>query len=1058
MSSRDFTIRRDSRAASGTPRPAFRSAGALGGRRIFRAIGLLVLGWWIGPTGCGATAGDSGSAPFLAVGRTASPPAIDGELDDACWRRAVRILVLQDWRNGGVVQPETQVLVCWDSTGLYAAWDCREPQMKAILARRDGDVWRDDDVEVFLQAPGRLDYMHYMVNPLGRLASESSTGKAVRSRARAAARRGRDRWSVELFIPWRELGGPPRTGVPWRGNFHRVRKPKPEAFGCWAVTGGPFHNPKRFGQIRFADSAPVRLARLAPGALTVVYNRAEFAGRGQPPQGAGMAVIRLGGAVLARKRFEAGRPWTLEAGYSLDFQASAPLIFEVRSGHGDLWYRRAFPVNVPGRELLAALRRAGSIPRPAGLSQALQRGLDREFGRARGILEQAAVAVHEAVAVRKNVAPEVWHRIVRSAARAMQSRSRPVLWTETPYQTVRPGSFPETLPAPPVLRVQAFGNEYETASLLVSNLRGGRPLALRVRLTALVSQPGAASGAAAAPRLDRSRIRLAEAVPVRTAQHGRIMDAIVGLDRVGRLFVPFGETRELWITVNTFGARPGLYRGLLRIQSMDPKIDPWILSVPVAVRIWPVELAPTERIRVFNFDYYRGGASDAFLRDLLQHRVNVFALQAPVPDPKTGIADFSKLDAPVARVKGHGMIFFESWFFRAKGWKPQYARWVRDLVAYMKSKGLGYDDWVLHIFDETLSDRFLNTARAIKKIDPHLRLFSDRMGPPARIAEFAPVVDFWCPHFRDLTKPGLEAMRRSGHPVWTYDCGSGKAIPPAHNRALPWCAWHYHLDGVCYWTYFANYGDPWNDFDQGHPDWSKVYTDAAGNPVPSKRWEAWREGLEDWALFDLYARFRKQNGGAGQQAKDRRLEADIAAVGAAADAPAAALADIVDRVRRRVLAFRGIREPAFPAYCEVAWTVRRAGDGRGRVEPLPAEGGKPERQVGAYILSPTTRSWTFLIQSIQAQPGDRIVLLFRARGRGKLKAGICQGFPWGGNGAGHRTAIRFTELAEHRWQSLRIPFTAGRERPLEALIGFDYGNPEAHAELRDYRIQVLPGP
>jgi len=402
------------------------------------------------------------------------------------------------------------------------------------------------------------------------------------------------------------------------------------------------------------------------------------------------------------------------------------------------------------------------------------------------------------------------------------------------------------------------------------------------------------------------------------------------------------------------------------------------------------------------------------------------------------------------------MIFFESWFFRSKGWQPRYARWVRDLVAYMESKGLAYNDWVLHIFDETLSDRFLSTAREIKKVDPKLRLFSDRMGPPERIAEFAPVLDYWCPHFRDLTKPGFQAMRRSGHPVWTYDCGSGKAISPTHNRALPWCAWYRKLDGVCYWTYFSNYGDPWDDFDRGHPDWSKVYTDHAGNPVSSKRWEAWREGLEDMALFDLYTKTLDKHGGSGKSTVvDRKLQQDIAAVGAAADATADTIQSIVDRVRQRILSLGGIHDIAFPAYCQIAWTSRRAGDGRGRVQRLTALPDGPSRQVGACLLSQTARSWTFLIQPVQAETGDRVVLELRARGKGRIKMGVCEGFQWGGNGAGHRTTLRFVSL-ESAWQSVRVEHVVGKQHPIEALIGFDYGNADAAAEVRDYRVTVEP--
>jgi len=994
--------------------------------------------------------------PVLTVGRASGPITIDGTLNEDAWDRAARIPVLQDWRSGRPVRPETSIRVCWDHEFLFAAWECAEPHMDQIVAGTDSEVWQDDDVECFVQLPGRPDYRHFMVNALGRLQYESSTGEPYAPRAHAAARRGPDGWTVELAVPWTDIGGAPRPGEVRRANFHRVRKPAPPAFGCWSVTGGSFHNPARFGTLRFAESAPVRIERLVPGELMLGVNRAEFAGIGRP-ETEGAAAVLLGGKELATQAFRGGNPWRIRCAYTLDLDTAPFLVFQVQSGAGEVWYRRAFPLSISGRDVLEELRRADRRTQQRLQQQNLPPPVRQALATAakdvETVLKRMRDEIRKAVTEKRIVTPASWAAIVSAARRAARNLTRPLVWTRDPYEVTRPDDLPAELQENVELRIQAFRNEYETGALLISNVFSHRPLELRIRLGALEAIPENAPDGSEAPPLGPTRLELAEAVMVRTAGHGRRTDPIVPLDAAGRLFVPPGETRELWLTVNTFGARPGLYRGTLRIESMDPLLDAWTIHTPVAVRIWPLAIAETCRIRVFNFDYYRGASSDAYLQDLLRHRVNVFALRVPRPDAD-GKADFSQLDEPIRRVRGHGMIFFESWFFRSKGWQPQHARWVRGLAAYMRAKGFTKKDWVLHIFDETLSDRFLDTARRIKKIEPDLPLFSDRMGPPDRIEQFAPVVDYWCPHYKDLTKPGFAAMRRSGHPVWTYDCGSGKAVSPSHNRALPWCAWHYRLDGVCYWTYFSNYGDPWNDLDAGRrPDWSKVYVDRNGGPLSSKRWEAWREGLEDFALFDLYAAALKRR--ADLSPEDRKLPADVHAVGAAADAPAADIARIVDSVRRRVLALNGIRTPAFPPYCEIEWTPRTAGDGRGRIRRVTADSAAQRRQTGALLRSPTAHSWTFLVKALTVEQGKKLVLEFRARGAGRLKAGFCEGFQWGGDGRGHRATIRYLSLKDD-WQHLRIEHVVGAERPVEALIGFDYGNARAVAEIRDYRVEITP--
>ena len=685
----------------------------------------------------------------------------------------------------------------------------------------------------------------------------------------------------------------------------------------------------------------------------------------------------------------------------------------------------------------------------AGLSQGLRAGLQARAAAARGVVKKATAEVEEAVAANRTVSAERWNALLSDARRLANTIESPLVWSRNPLLTTSPSSLPDALPKETELRLEAAVNERETGALLLSNLFSGKALEVRVSLGALEPVPGVESAAAEQGRLGKERATLAEAAMIRSARRGRLADPLVPLDEAGRLFVPPGETRELWLTIDTFDAQPGLYRGTLRLQPFDPTAQSWSVDVPVSVRIWPVMLPKTLPIKVFNFDYGRGGSSVAWLRDLLQHRVNVFALHVPVPD-QNGVADFSVLDESLQRVSPHGMIFFESWFFRTKGWEPRYERWVKDLVAYMKSKGLGYDDWVLHIFDETLSDLFLETARAIKQVDPHLHLFSDMMGTPERVAQFAPYVDYWCPHYAALAKPGLNRMRATGHPIWTYDCGSGKAVPPTHNRALPWCAWHYKLDGVTYWTYYSSFGDPWNDFDFNHPDWSKVYTGASGNPVSSKRWEAWREGLEDWALFDLLIKTLNQKGGPAEA--DKRLLAEIDAIGLTSNAPADKLEEVSTRVLHRLLDLNGIHEAAFPPYCVIAWGSRVAGDGKGRIQQLPADPEGPSRQTGAALRSATNRSWTFLIQRVDAKPGDKVVLRLRARGTGSLKAGICEGFRWGGNGTGHRTTTRNFTLTS-TWSRIEIEH-AVKEVPVEAIIGFDYGNDKSSAEVRDHRVEV----
>lgn len=991
--------------------------------------------------------------PTLVVGRATGGVVVDGKLEEAAWRHAACIPTLQDWKTGEVVAPPTQVRVCWDPWKLYVAYVCREPHPDQLVARMKGEVWNDDDVELFVHPPGRFAYYHFMVNSLGRWQSEKSHGGAYGARAHAAAVVGKDRWTVELAVPWSDLNGPPKAGETWRMNFNRVRKPSPGFFGLWSVTRGPFHNPARFGNVRFVFRVPCLVREVSPGRGVLGMNRVHVAGFSTGARNAA-ATVRLGTATVATKKLPPAGAWEVKTTCAVKLDSAETLTVCVRDQSG-VAYEQSFPVVIPGREELLALKGAAAQAErrvaQRRLPAALRQGLLARAASAHALLGRANREIRRAILDNRGVPEKGWDAVLTEARRRAAVLSGPVVWTRNPFFVTTPSSLPKAMPDQVQLQLETVLNEQETGALLISNLFRGKALELRVRLGPLEAVSGTGTTALEPFALGAERLTLAEAAMVRSATRGRLADPVLPLDEAGRLFVPAGETRELWLTVDTFQAKPGLYRGSLRLAPFAPTAHPWTLAVPVSVRVWPVKLRKTVALRVFNFDYGRGGRSEAWLRDLLHHRVNVFALRAPVPNAQ-GVADFSVLDEPLRRVGPHGLVFFESWFFRSQGWRPRHERWVKDFVAYMKSKGYDYDDWVLHIFDETLSDLFLDTAKAIKRVDPRLRLFSDRMGTPAEVKRFAPYVDYWCPHFAALAKPGLKTMRETGHPIWTYDCGSGKAVAPTHNRALPWCAWRYRLEGVCYWTYFSSYGDTWNDFDFDHPDWSKVYPGRTGEPVSSKRWEAWREGLEDWALFDLYSRTLKTK---GATAADRKLLSQIDAIGSAADAPAEVLERVSTQVLHRVLDLEGIHEPPFPPDCTVAWTVRRAGDGRGRVLRLVAESSGGKRQTGAALHSATDRSWTFLLERVDARQGDKVVLRLRAKGKGRLKAGICEGFHWGGDGTGHRTTVRIYPL-HPAWTRITLEHVV-RAQPVEALIGFDYGNAGSSAEVRDYRIEVVAG-
>lgn len=215
------------------------------------------------------------------VPRAQATLRIDGVLDEPDWK-AAPALELRDIK--GQEAPKTTAQLLWDDRHLYVAFDCADTDVWATRKQRDDfDVWREEDVEVFIDPEGDgRDYYQFQVNPLGTRAdlrfSDAVEGTkntersaewnckdwqvAVKVRGTVNQRADTDEgWTVEMAIPLSQLPCPasyaPRSGGEWRVNLHRIDRPKGRETAplllAWSKCEYRFHEPARFGRIVFGD-------------------------------------------------------------------------------------------------------------------------------------------------------------------------------------------------------------------------------------------------------------------------------------------------------------------------------------------------------------------------------------------------------------------------------------------------------------------------------------------------------------------------------------------------------------------------------------------------------------------------------------------------------------------------------------------------------------------------------------------------------------------------------------------------------------------------------------
>ncbi|MGD9497825.1 MAG: sugar-binding protein, partial [Armatimonadota bacterium] len=194
--------------------------------------------------------GVSEPVPSVSIGRTGAAPKIDGDLTDTAWQREPDLPALNLLAAGKPATEATAVWLGYDDVAFYVAFRCHESQMNRLVAQhteRGAPLYQDDDVEVFIEAPGATAVRQFAVNALGTISDNFGNSAPWR----AAAKQYDDRWTAEIAIPWSVLGveHAPAPGDSWGMQFGRQQKAKSETT-AW-TPGHAFNAPEGFGLVVF---------------------------------------------------------------------------------------------------------------------------------------------------------------------------------------------------------------------------------------------------------------------------------------------------------------------------------------------------------------------------------------------------------------------------------------------------------------------------------------------------------------------------------------------------------------------------------------------------------------------------------------------------------------------------------------------------------------------------------------------------------------------------------------------------------------------------------------
>jgi hypothetical protein len=233
---------------------------------------------------CLAAAAQQPVAPPLAYAChfTATPPTIDGKLDDAVWKQAPWTTDFVDIQGSAKPAPRfrTRVKMLWDRQYLYIAAQLQEPDVKATLTQHDSVIFKDNDFEVFVKPlPATASYYEFEMNALntgwdlflakpykaGGTADNSwdiphlRTAVAVQGTLNNSSDTDQG-WTLEIAYPLnafeaRQHVPAPGPGTQWRINFSRVEwkagQPHEDNW-VWSPQGLiDMHVPERWGYLNF---------------------------------------------------------------------------------------------------------------------------------------------------------------------------------------------------------------------------------------------------------------------------------------------------------------------------------------------------------------------------------------------------------------------------------------------------------------------------------------------------------------------------------------------------------------------------------------------------------------------------------------------------------------------------------------------------------------------------------------------------------------------------------------------------------------------------------------
>lgn len=351
---------------------------------------------------------------------------------------------------------------------------------------------------------------------------------------------------------------------------------------------------------------------------------------------------------------------------------------------------------------------------------------------------------------------------------------------------------------------------------------------------------------------------------IKTTAMEQVADPLVPAQGVFKL--RSGESRIVFITVH--GIKQGKWKNILHIKCGEK-----VTSLPIEIQVANVELPNRLLLNAVNWGYMGFNLikdrKQTAVDDLLAHHTDVVVVPSTVLPLDL---DLSQLEPYLRLHRGFSKVIFlmslrsdyrlmlgGRYPFLGEQWKTAMAKWYMDARNIAVQSGFKADQVYWFPFDEMKGkeiDQFIALAQWARKKIPGVKFYATLDSMDAERA--LPYLDV-AQIFND---DGVLAKLNNGKTEkWIYDTKApAKSLSPySYYRMMSWKAFLNGYTGIGFWAYAdagfgANLGSAWDDFDGQYPDYAVIYEGEGNSIISSRRWEAWRMGIEDFEILSLYAK------------------------------------------------------------------------------------------------------------------------------------------------------------------------------------------------------------